>query len=53
MFTPGRSIPAVPSNNTPPIVLAVASLVAATAVALAFNLLAARSYAAFTPAVVA
>lgn len=44
---------AVPSKFVPLMVLAVTSLVADTALAVAASLVAARSYAAFTPAVVA
>ena len=44
---------AVPSKFVPLIVLAVSSLVADTALAVAVSLVAAKSYAAFTPAVVA
>ena len=44
---------AVPSKLVPLIVLAVTNLVADTALAVAASLVAAKSYAAFTPAVVA
>ena len=44
---------AVPSKFVPLMVLGVANLVADTALAVASSLVAARSYAAFTPAVVA
>lgn len=43
VFTPGRLIFAVPSKAIPPIVLAVSSLVADTALAVAVSLVAARS----------